>query len=65
MTLTDADSGDSQFTDGNTDSVDQFANFIGQTDFATKLMLPTTAQGLGVVYTLASSAEESNATVGD
>ena len=65
MTLTDADSGDSQFTDGNTDGVDQNANFIGQTDFATKLMLPTTAQGLGTVYTLASSAEESNATVGD
>ena len=65
MTLTDADSGDSQYTDGNTDGVDQNANFIGQTDFATKLMLPTTAQGLGTVYTLASSAEESNATVGD
>ena len=65
MTLTDADSGDSQYTDGNTDGVDQNANFIGQTDFATKLMLPTTAQGLGTVYTLASSAEESKATVGD
>ena len=65
MTLTDADSGDSEFTSGNTSSVDQYANFIGQTDFATKLMLPTTAQGLGTVYTLASSAEESNATVGD
>ncbi len=62
MTLTDADSGDASFTDGNTDSVDQHANFIGTTDFATKLMLPTTAQGLGTVYTLASSAEESNTT---
>ncbi len=62
MTLTDADSGDSEFTSGNTSSVDQYANFIGQTDFATKLMLPTTAQGLGTVYTLASSAEESNTT---
>ena len=62
MTLTDADSGDSQYTDGNTDSVDQNANFIGTTDFATKLMLPTTAQGLGTVYTLSASAEVSNTT---
>lgn len=62
MTLTDADSGDSQFTDGNTDSVDQNANFIGTTDFATKLVLPTTAQGLGTVYTLSASAEVSNTT---
>ena len=62
MTLTDADSGDSQFTDGNTDGVDQNANFIGTTDFATKLMLPTTAQGLGTVYTLSASAEVSNTT---
>ena len=62
MSLTDPDSGDASFTDGNTDSVDQHANFIGQTDFATKLMLPTTAQGLGTVYTLSSSAEVSNTT---
>ena len=62
MTLTDADSGDSQYTDGNTDGVDQNANFIGTTDFATKLMLPTTAQGLGTVYTLSASAEVSNTT---
>ena len=62
MTLTDADSGDSQFTDGNTDSVDQNANFIGTTDFATKLVLPTTAQVLGTVYTLSASAEVSNTT---
>ena len=62
MTLTDADSGDSEFTSGNTSSVDQYANFIGQTDFATKLMLPTTAQGLGTVYTLSASAEVSNTT---
>ncbi len=62
MSLTDPDSGDASFTDGNTDSVDQHANFIGQTDFATKLMLPTTAQGLGTVYTLSASAEVSNTT---
>ena len=62
MTLTDADSGDSEFTDGNTASVDQFENFLGITDFATKLMLPTTAQGLDPVYTLSGSAETSNTT---
>jgi hypothetical protein len=62
MTLTDADSGDGEFTDGNTASVDQFENFLGITDFATKLMLPTTAQGLDPVYTLSGSAETSNTT---
>lgn len=62
MTLTDADTGDSEFTSGNTSGVDQFENFIGQTDFATKLMLPTTAQGLDPVYTLSGSAETSNTT---
>jgi hypothetical protein len=62
MTLTDADSGDGEFTDGNTASVDQFENFLGITDFATKLMLPTTAQGLDPVYTLSGSAETSNST---
>jgi hypothetical protein len=60
MSLTDADSGDAEFTDGNTSSIDQFENFIGTTDFATKLMLPTTAQGLDPVYTLSGSAETSN-----
>jgi hypothetical protein len=62
MTLTDADSGDGEFTDGNTASVDQFENFLGITDFATKLLLPTTAQGLDPVYTLSGSAETSNST---
>ena len=62
MTLTDADSGDGVFTSGNLSSVDVNENFLGQTDFATKLMLPTTAQGLDPVYTLSSSAETSNTT---
>jgi len=62
MTLTDADDGDGEFTDGNTSSIDQFENFLGITDFATKLMLPTTAQGLDPVYTLSGSAETSNST---
>jgi hypothetical protein len=62
MTLTDADTGDEAFTAGNTATVDVNANFIGITDFATKLMLPTTAQGLDPVYTLSASAEVSNDT---
>jgi hypothetical protein len=62
MTLTDADSGDSEFTSGNTSSVDQYANFIGQTDFAMHTMNPTTAQGLASVAAIASSAAVSNTT---
>ena len=62
MSLTDADSGDGTFTTGNLDTVDVNANAIGTTDFATKLMLPTTAQGLNPVYTLSGSAETSNTT---
>ena len=62
MTLTDADSGDILYTSGNLSSVDVNENFLGTTDFATKLMLPTTAQGLDPVYTLSSSAEVSNTT---
>jgi hypothetical protein len=61
-TITDPDSGDSEFTDGNTSGVDQYANFVGQTDFATHIVAPTTAQGLASVATIASSAVVSNAT---
>ena len=59
-TLTDADGGDAEFTDGNTDSIDQFENFIGITDFALHTVNPTTAQGLASVGAIASSAEASN-----
>jgi len=59
-TLTDADGGDAEFTDGNTDSIDQFENFIGITDFALHTVNPTTAQGLASVGAIASSAEVSN-----
>ena len=62
MSLTDADSGDILYTSGNLSSIDVNENFIGVTDFATKLMLPTTAQGLDPVYTLSGSAETSNTT---
>ena len=61
MTINDVDSGDSQFTSGNTSGVDQFANFIGTTDFALHTVNPTTAQGLDPVYGIASTAIESNA----
>jgi len=62
MSLTDADSGDILYTSNNLSSIDVNENFIGVTDFATKLMLPTTAQGLDPVYTLSGSAETSNTT---
>lgn len=62
MTLTDADSGDSEFTSGNTSSVDQYANFIGQTDFALHTVNPTTAQGLASVAAISANATESNTT---
>ena len=58
----DADSGDSQFTSGNTSGVDQYANFLGVTDWALHTVNPTTAQGLGSVATISASAIESNAT---
>ena len=60
--ISDPDSGDSEFTSGNTSSVDQYANFVGQTDMSTRLRLPTTGQGLSTVYTLSSSAVVSNST---
>ena len=62
MTLTDADSGDSEFTSGNTSGVDQYANFIGQTDFALHTVNPTTAQGLASVASISASAIASNTT---
>ena len=62
MSLTDADGGDILYTSGNLSSIDVNENFIGTTDFATKLMLPTTAQGLDPVYTLSGSAATSNTT---
>lgn len=58
----DADSGDSEFTDGNTSGVDQFANFIGTTDWALHTVNPTTAQGLGSVASVSATAIESNTT---
>ena len=61
-TLTDGDSGDAEFTDGNNNDpvIDQFENFIGTTDFALHTVNPTTAQGLASVGAIASSAVVSN-----
>ena len=64
-TLNDADSTDTTYTSGNLSSVDTRAEFLGQTDFATHTVNPTTAQGLASVAAIASSAEVSNATAGD
>ncbi len=60
--LNDPDTGDDEYTSGNTSSIDQYENFIGVTDFATHIVAPTTAQGLASVYTISASAAESNTT---
>ena len=60
--IVDPDSGDSSYTSGNTSSVDQYANYIGITDFSTRIVAPTTAQGLASVSTIQSSAVVSNNT---
>ena len=64
-TLNDVDSTDTTYTSGNLSSVNVNAEFLGRTDFSTRLVVPTTAQGLDPIYTLSSSAETSNATTGD
>ena len=60
--ILDADAGDSEYTSGNLSSIDQYENFIGITDFSTRIVAPTTAQGLASVSTIASSAVVSNST---
>jgi hypothetical protein len=60
--IVDPDAGDSEFTAGNTSGVDQYANFIGTTNVILKTVNPTTAEGLGVVYTPSATAVVSNAT---
>jgi len=60
LTLTDADATDGEYTDGNTDTVDQYAEFIGTTDVALHTMNPTTGEGLASVASILTSAEESN-----
>ena len=60
--IVDPDAGDSEFTAGNTESVDQYANFIGTTNVILKTVDPTTAEGLSVVYTPSATAVVSNAT---
>jgi hypothetical protein len=73
VTLDDAESGtlssnddaqsDGEYTSGNTSSVDQYDNFIGQTRVATHPVDPTTGQGLSSVASVNTSAEVSNTTV--
>ena len=60
--LLDADTGDDAYTSGNLSSIDVNINFIGITDFATKIVAPTTGEGLASVSTIASSAVVSNNT---
>ena len=61
MVSTDA-ADDTTFTSGNTSGVDQYANFIGQTDFSLHTVNPTTAQGLASVASISASAIASNTT---
>jgi hypothetical protein len=60
--LIDPDAGDEAYQNPNTSGVDQYANYIGTTDFALSIVAPTTAQGLASVSTIASSAVVSNNT---
>ena len=60
--IVDPDAGDSEFTAGNTESIDQYANFIGTTNVILKTVDPTTAQGLATVYTPSATAQVSNTT---
>jgi hypothetical protein len=60
--LIDPDGGDEAYQSPNTSSVDQYANYIGTTDFALHTVNPTTAQGLASVAAIASSAVVSNNT---
>jgi len=60
--IVDADGGDSAYTSGNLSSIDVNANFIGITDFSTRIVAPTTGEGLASVATIASSAVVSNNT---
>jgi hypothetical protein len=60
--IVDVDSGDSEYTSGNTSSIDQYENFIGITDFSTRIVAPTTGEGLASVSTISSSAVVSNNT---
>lgn len=61
--LVDPDAGDAAYTAGNTDTVDQYANFIGTTNVILKTVNPTTAEGLATVYTPSATAVLSNTTV--
>lgn len=61
--IVDPDAGDSEYTAGNTESVDQYANFIGTTNVILKTVDPTTAEGLATVYTPSATAVVSNTTV--
>lgn len=61
--IVDPDAGDSEYTAGNTDAVDQYANFIGTTNVILKTVNPTTAEGLATVYAPSATAEVSNTTV--
>ena len=70
-TLDDAETGgdagtglDFTYTSGNTGTIDQYANFIGQTDVAVSTVNPNTSAGLASVVAEPTQAEVSNDTTG-
>ena len=60
--ILDNDAGDSQYTSGNTDGIDQFENFIGVTRVNLTGLEPNTSEGLSTAYTISSTAGVSNTT---
>jgi len=60
--ILDNDSGDSEYTSGNTSSIDQYENFIGVTRVNLTGVAPNTTQGLSTAYDMASTAGVSNTT---
>lgn len=63
VSIVDPDSGDSEFTAGNTASIDQYANFIGVTNVILKYVKATTSEGLATIYEPFTTAVVSNNTV--
>ena len=59
-TLTDADGTDTEYTSGNLNSTDQYAEFVGTTDVALHTMNPTTDEGLASVASISGASQVSN-----
>jgi hypothetical protein len=60
VSIVDPDSGDNEYTAGNTASIDRYANFIGVTNVILKYVKATTAEGLATIYQPFTTALVSN-----